>query len=112
MGKKKKAFLEFERFGKVRRKWRTKFAKLLELKIDKLRKNKKAENTESSPPSDMSAPPEKEVVENTPTETVPVKEKPKTTRKRKTPTKKATPATKKTTSTTRKRRTTKTKPDA
>jgi len=97
MGKKKKIFLEFKRFGKIKKKWEAKFANLLGL----VTTNKVEEVAET---------PKDEVIEEVVTE---VEEKPKTTRKKRTPAKKTTTSTKKkTTSTTRKRRTTKTKADA
>ena len=101
MGKKKKLFLEFKRFGKIKKKWEAKFASLLGLATD----NKVEEVASPQRPE------EQEILIQV--EEPKAEEKPKTTRKRKAATKKAsTPATKKTTSTTRKRRTTKTKADA
>ena len=97
MGKKKKIFLEFKRFGKIKKKWETKFANLLGL----VTTNKVEEVAET---------PKDETIEEV---VVEVEEKPKTTRKKRTPAKKTTTSTKKkTTSTTRKRRTAKTKTDA
>ena len=37
MGKKKKALLDLQRFGKVRKKWETKFAKLLEANLETIK---------------------------------------------------------------------------
>jgi len=107
MGKKKKALLDLKRFGKVRKKWESKFAKFLNLQSSPQKKEEKSIDEVPHPVEEEKIQEEEPVID-----TPKVEEKPKTTRKRKTPTKKATPATKKTTSTTRKRRTTKTKPDA
>ena len=37
MGKKKKALLDLHRFGKVRKKWESKFAKLLEANLESIK---------------------------------------------------------------------------
>ena len=37
MGKKRKAILDLHRFGKVRKKWETKFARLLEANLETIK---------------------------------------------------------------------------
>lgn len=106
MGKKKKALLEFERFGKVRRKWQIKFAKLLEFRNKLQKKDQSIEKT-PQPVEEEKIQAEEPVIETPTVE----QEKPKTTRRRKAATKKTT-TTKKATPAARKRRTTKTKTEA
>ena len=103
MGKKKKILLEFKRIGKVRTKWKTKFAKLLEANLATIRETVETVAEKVEEVLIKQEAPKEEVVE-----------KPKTTRKRKATTtrKPKSTTTKKTTTTTRKRRTTKTKPEA
>lgn len=106
MGKKKKALLDLKRFGKVRKKWESKFAKFLNLQS-----GVKKEEDQLIDEAPQSVEEEKIQIEEPAIETPKVEEKPKTTTRRKSATKK--PATtKKTTSTARKRRTTKTKTEA
>lgn len=115
MGKKKKAFLDLRRFGKVRKKWETKFAKLLEANLASIRETvetvaeKVEEILETPKQEEVLVQAEKPTVKTPTVEEAP---KPKTTHtpavKKVATTKKAT-TTKKTATTTRRKRTTKTK---
>lgn len=116
MGKKTKVLLDLRRFGKIRKKWETKFARLLEANLASIKETvetvaEKVEGIlETSKQEEVLAQAEEPIVKAPTVEEPP---KPKTTRKpaiKKVATITKKPATtKKTATTTRRKRTTKTK---
>ena len=105
MGKKRKALLDLRRFGKVRRKWETKFANFLEANLETIRE--KVESVTEKVEEILI-----QVEEPQPPPEPVVEEEPKPVKRKRTTTKKTTTTTKKPASTTRRRRTTKTKKES